>query len=533
MADEGGIDPARRAKVRRLAEVGFGPYGGRFDRTATARDIREAYEGYAARTVRVAGRVRALRGHGRMTFADLEDPSGTVQVQFTADALGERYADLDLLDLGDILGVEGTVFRTRTGEPTVRAQTVDLLTKSLRPLPSKFHGLRDTDLRYRQRYLDLIANPEVRQVFRMRSRILAETRRFLDARGFLEVETPLLVPLAGGATARPFRTHHHALDLDLSLRIAIELHLKRLMVGGLERVYEIGRVFRNEGISTRHNPEFTLLELYQAYGDLRDIMALTESLVAHLAEVVTGSVRVPYEDQVIDFSPPWPRVSMLERLRETLGIDWLSVGDDVEARALARAHGVPTDPNASRGHVLERLVARYVEPSLIQPTFLVDHPLEISPLAKERPDFPGVADRFEAYAMRNEMANAFSELNDALEQRRRFEFQVEERRRTSDEEIPDPDEDFLTALEYGMPPAGGLGIGMDRLVMLLTNRSSLREVILFPLTRPLEPEDDAEEDAVFEPGLLREESAAAESGRPQVDRTEADAPTGTPSGTRR
>ena len=487
MAEDGhGLDPARLEKLRGLVAAGLDPYGGRFERTASARDLRAGFAAWQGRSVRAAGRIRAVRGHGAMTFADLEDESGTIQVQFRRDHLGEEgYARLALLDLGDIVGVEGTLFRTRLGEPTVAVGAWRPLSKALRPVPTRFYGLKDTDLRYRQRYLDLIANPEVRRTFRARSRIVARVRRFLDDRGFVEVETPVLVPLAGGAAARPFHTHHNALDLELSLRISIELHLKRLLVGGFERVYEIGRVFRNEGIDTRHNPEFSLLELYQAYADLRDIMVLVEELVHDVAVHVTGGAVVPYRGAMLDTTPPWPRLSYLDELRKATGVDWLGVADDAAARAVARDLGVAVEPTASRGQVVDKLASQFIEPGLIQPCFLVDYPVEISPLAKQHPDRPGVADRFEAFAGGRELANAFSELNDPLEQRRRFEAQLEERRRTHDDEIPDLDEDFLVALEHGMPPAGGLGIGIERLVMLLTDAESIRDVLLFPLQRPV------------------------------------------------
>ncbi len=498
MADEErrGPDPARLDKLRALEAAGLAPYGGRFERTAAAQDLRRAFGAWEGRKVRVAGRIRAIRVHGAMTFADLDDESGAIQVQWTRDRLGaEGYARIGLLDLGDIVGVEGTLFRTRMGEPTVQVGAWQPLAKALRPVPTRFYGLKDTDMRYRQRYLDLIANADVRQVFRTRSRMVARIRRFLDARGFLEVETPVLVPIASGAAARPFRTHHNALDLDLSLRISIELHLKRLLVGGFERVYEIGRVFRNEGIDTRHNPEFTMLELYQAYVDLRDIMALVEEMVHALAVDLTGGAVVPYRGQMLDTTPPWPRLSYLEELARATGIDWSTLTDDAAARRAATQLGVSVDAEASRGHVVDRLVGQFVEPGLMQPCFLVDYPVEISPLAKAHPDRPGIADRFEAFAGGRELANAFSELNDPLEQRRRFEAQVEERRRTHDEEIPDPDEDFLLALEHGMPPAGGLGIGIERLAMLLTDSESIRDVTLFPLQRPLADPASAEAEA--------------------------------------
>jgi lysyl-tRNA synthetase class 2 len=498
---QGSVDPARLAKMRAMAAEGLDPYGGRFERTAAADDLHRAFDAWNGRTVRVAGRVRAIRGHGRMTFADLEDATGTIQLQFTADGLGaEAYRRLEWLDLGDVVGAEGTVFRTRAGEPTVGVASWRMLSKALRPIPSRFYGLRDVDLRQRQRYLDLIANPSVRRAFELRSRMVARMRRFLEQRGFVEVETPILVPLAGGATARPFRTHHHALDLDLSLRISIELHLKRLIVGGMERVYEIGRVFRNEGISTRHNPEFTMLELYQAYADLRDMMELVESMVHDLALHLTGGPIVDCQGARLDTTPPWPRVWLLEALEAACGVRWLDIEDDAEARARARALGVEVDAAASRGHVLDKLVAHFVEPELVQPTFLLGHPVEISPLAKALPDRPEVADRFEAFVLGRELANAFSELNDPIEQRRRFMAQVEERRRTASEEIPDPDEDFLLALEYGMPPTGGLGVGVDRLAMLFTGATSIRDVILFPLQRPEPPAEPAPEGAAGRAG---------------------------------
>jgi lysyl-tRNA synthetase class 2 len=479
----------RREKLAELRARGFSPYGGRFARTALAGDVRAGFDRYEGRSVRLAGRLMAMRGHGGSAFADLEDPSGRIQLQLARDGLGERLYDglVALLDLGDLVGVEGEVFRTRRGEVTVRARDLALLAKALRPLPDKRHGLRDPDLRHRRRYLDLIANPGVRRMAEVRARLTALTRAFLDAEGFLEVETPVLLPLAGGATARPFRTHHHAMDLDLDLRIALELPLKRLLVGGLERVYEIGRVFRNEGVDTRHNPEFTMLEAYLAYGDRGDMMDLVERLLEALCRDLVGGTALTYQGTRLDFSRPWPRVSALEALRQRTGVDWLGLADgDAPAREAAARAGIEVAPDASRAHILDRLLSEKVEPELVQPTFLVDQPVEISPLAKPSPRDPRLADRFEAFVFGRELVNAFSELNDPIEQRRRMVAQVDRMRgRAGADEVPPPDEDFLFALEHGMPPAGGLGMGMDRLTMLFTDAASLREVILFPLVRPL------------------------------------------------
>lgn len=476
----------RRQKLDALRIRGVEPFGGKYARTHMAADVKAGFDGLANSTVKVAGRLMALRIHGRTSFADLEDQSGAIQVQFAVDQLGaDEYALVDFLDLGDLIGVEGTVIRTRRGEITVRAVQFAFLAKALRPLPDKWSGLKDPDVRQRQRYLDLIARPQAREVARLRSRVISLTRAFLDRDGYLEVETPMLLPLAGGATARPFRTHHHALDLDLDLRIALELHLKRLLVGGLERVYEIGRVFRNEGISTRHNPEFTMLEAYAAFGGREDMMDVVERLCESLCRELVGGSALSYQGRVLDFTRPWPRVSVVRALKEKTGIDWLDLpADDEAARAAAQAAGVEVAVDASRAHVLDRLLAEKVEPDFIQPAFLIDHPVEMSPLARPSPNDPRLADRFEAFVSGRELANAFSELNDPLEQRARFYAQVLTKR-LSEDDVPPPDEDFLTALEYGMPPAGGLGIGMDRLVMLFADAASIRDVILFPLVRPL------------------------------------------------
>lgn len=463
--------------------MGVSPYRSSFVPDTRARAAVEDFDALEGRTVRVAGRVMTLRRHGGSAFAHLLDETGQIQVLFRRDELADRYALLADLDLGDWLGVEGRLMRTRTGEVTVGATGFQFLAKALRPLPDKFHGLTDVDLRYRQRHLDLIVNPQVRRTFVIRSKMIAETRRFLDDRGFLEVETPALHLHAGGAAARPFKTHHNALDLDLNLRIALELHLKRLIVGGLGRVYEIGRVFRNEGLSARHNPEFTMLELYQAYADYHDMMALVEELLLHLARQLTGGTGVVYQGTPIDFTPPWPRVHMVDALREATGIDWLQLEGREAAVEAARAAGLAVEDSLTRAQVLDRLTEAFIEPKLVQPTFLVGHPVEVSPLAQEDPERPGLTLRFEPFIAGREVGNAFTELNDPRVQRQRFEAQAR-RLRQGDADAQSVDEDFLRALETGMPPTGGLGLGMDRLAMLFTDAPGIRDVILFPLQRP-------------------------------------------------
>lgn len=474
----------RRQKLATLRAKGIDPFGRRFDQTALANEIKDRFDAYAGKRVQVAGRLLAKRSHGKATFADLQDRSGQIQIYVRIDKVGEETYDLfKLLDIGDIIGVGGTVFRTRQGEITVEADTVELLCKSLRPLPEKWHGLRDVELRYRQRYLDLIMNPQVRETFYRRTRIIKALRAFLDSRGFLEVETPVMAAVAAGAAARPFITHHNALDIDLYLRIALELPLKRLLVGGLERVYELGRVFRNEGISTRHNPEFTMLEAYQAYADYEDMMRLTEDMLASVAEEVLGTLRFRYREWEIDLTPPWPRLSVLEALERYGGLKWENIPSREEALETARAKGVDVSPGASTGKIIDALLQELVEPHLVQPTFLVDYPLEISPLAKRKADAPGLVYRFELFICGRELVNAFTELNDPLDQRERFLAQARDRA-GGDEEAQMYDADFIQALEYGMPPAGGLGLGVDRLVMLLTDSPSIRDVILFPTLRP-------------------------------------------------
>ncbi|MDN5348581.1 MAG: lysyl-tRNA synthetase, class [Clostridia bacterium] len=479
----------RLEKLEELRRRGIDPYGGRFDQTHLSSQVKNHYETLEGQEVALAGRLVAKRGHGKATFADILDSQGRIQIHARLDILGKENYDLfTRLDIGDIIGVRGSVFRTRRGEITVEVKEFRLLCKSLRPLPEKWHGLKDVDLRYRQRYLDLIANPEVREVFILRSKIIRAIRRFLDDRGFLEVETPTMHTIAGGAAARPFITHHNALDIDLYLRIALELHLKRLLVGGLERVYELGRIFRNEGISTKHNPEFTMLELYQAYADYHDMMRLLEEMLAYVTRETLGTMVVQYQEETLDFTPPWPRLTMFEAIKKYTGVDFKEIPDAQAARAAAEKLGLELEPGLNKGKIINEVFEAFVEPHLIQPVFILDYPLEISPLAKRKADDPTLVYRFEAFVAGRELANAFSELNDPIDQRERFEAQLKERA-AGDEEAHMMDEDFLCALEYGMPPAGGMGIGIDRLVMVLTNSPSIRDVILFPTMRPRDNED--------------------------------------------
>ncbi len=480
----------RRDKLATLREQGIDPFGHRFERTHTAAEILQAYGERSKEELEeqepaavIVGRLMAKRGQGKASFAHLQDVSGRIQIYVRLDEVGEEaYQIFRIADIGDWLGISGTVFKTNRGETTVKAEKIAFLSKSLRPLPEKYHGLKDVELRYRQRYLDLIMNPEVKDTFIRRTQILRAIRRYLDDQGYLEVETPTLHNIAGGAAARPFITHHNALDMELYMRIALELHLKRLIVGGLEKVYEMGRVYRNEGISTRHNPEFTMLELYAAYTDYQDIMNLTESLIAHVAQEVLGSTKITYQGQEIDLTPPWDRKSMVELVREHVGVDFLAVSSDEEAHRLAKEHGIEVTPAMTYGHILNEFFEQKVEEKLIQPTFVYGHPVEISPLARKNDKDPRFTDRFELFIVGREHANAFTELNDPIDQRQRFESQLRERAAGNDEAHP-MDEDFIEALEYGMPPTGGLGIGIDRLVMLLTDSPSIRDVLLFPLMR--------------------------------------------------
>mgnify|MGYP001191692833 CR=1 FL=1 len=473
----------RREKLQALRAAGSDPFMASFKPTHHADEIKENFASLEGHPVAVAGRLMLLRSQGKLSFGDLQDASGRIQLFVRQDVLGEEaYKAFRELDLGDIIGVSGQVMKTRRGEISVQVENFVLLAKALRPLPEKWHGLRDVEQRYRYRYLDLITNPESRHVFVTRSRIIQEIRNFLVERGYIEVETPMLHPIPGGAAARPFVTHHNALDMDLYLRIAPELYLKRLLVGGFERVFEIGKTFRNEGVSTRHNPEFTLLEAYEAYGDCESMMQTTEQLIAHVAQAVTGGTQIVYQGRAIDLTPPWRRITMLDAILEYTGVDLRGVESDEEAREAARKAGFKIEDGLSYGDVISHLFEEYVEPHLIQPTFVVQHPVEISPLAKQNPKDPRFTDRFEPFINGWEVANGFSELNDPIEQRRRFEAQMAQRA-AGDDEAHRMDEDYIRALEYGMPPAGGLGIGIDRLTMLLTDSASIRDVILFPHMR--------------------------------------------------
>jgi lysyl-tRNA synthetase class 2 len=476
----------RREKMQEFIGAGVYPFGQKFEWDHHAQNIKDdaAVLEKDEIVVRAAGRLMAVRRHGKTAFCVLRDLSGEIQLYFRKDVLGEEsYALFKLLDIGDIVGVEGTVFTTHTGETTIRVEKWTLLSKSLRPLPEKFHGLTDKETRYRQRYLDLIVNPEVKDTFVKRSQIIKGIRNYLDTRGFLEVETPMLHTIAGGAAARPFKTHHNALDMDIYLRIAPELHLKRLLVGGLERVYEMNRCFRNEGIDSRHNPEFTTVELYQAYGDLEDVIRITEEMVAGLAQTLYGTTKITYIDKEIDLTPPWDRMTMIEAVKKFTGEDFAHIKTVEEARAIADKLHVEYDAYAGIGKIINGCFEDYVEENLIQPTIITGHPLEISPLTKQDRDNPLLTYRFEGFIYGRELANGFSELNDPIDQRNRFIEQMEERER-GDDEAHQMDEDYCRALEYGLPPTGGLGIGIDRLVMFLTNSPSIRDVLLFPLSRP-------------------------------------------------
>lgn len=481
----------RRQKMDSIREAGLDPFGQRFERTNLTNELHEQFEAVSkeeleereAVEVVVAGRIMTKRSKGKVGFANIQDLGGQIQIYVRKDAIGEEaYEIFKRADLGDIVGIKGTLFKTNVGELTIKALEFTFLTKSLRPMPEKFHGLQDVEQRYRQRYLDLMTNDESKKAFITRSQIIRSIRNFLDNKGYLEVETPMLNSVAGGAAARPFVTHHNALDAQMYMRIAIELYLKRLIVGGLEKVYEIGRVFRNEGVSTRHNPEFTLLELYEAYADYKDIMNLTEDLFVHVAQEVLGTTQVQYGEDVIDLSKGWKRMHMVDAVKKATGVDFWKEMTKEEAQALAKEHHVEIKDTMEVGHIINEFFEQKIEESLVQPTFVYGHPVEISPLAKKNPKDPRFTDRFELFIVRREHANAFTELNDPIDQRERFESQMVEKEQGNDE-AHEMDEDFLEALEYGMAPTGGLGIGIDRLIMLLTNSQSIRDVLLFPLMR--------------------------------------------------
>ncbi len=484
MTDRGeDILQQRLAKLERIRQRGINPYPPRYCKTHTAQKATALFEGDPDNErlmVSVAGRIIAKRGMGKVTFLHIKDGSGKIQAFLKKDLLGEdEYAFFKDFDIGDFIGIDGRLFKTNTGEITVEAHKITMLTKSLQPLPEKWHGLTDVEKRYRQRYLDLISNDDIQAIFRVRSRVITTMRRLLDERSFIEVSTPILNPTAGGALAKPFVTHHNTLDRELFLRIATELHLKRLIIGGLDRVYEIGPIFRNEGISTKHNPEFTSMECYEAYADYNDIMANVENMISAIATEVLDTTTTEFNGEVIDFKAPWKRIELRQAIIEYGGIDFEEYADTKELGKKMIDMHIEVDKRMGRGNLIDKLLSTYVEPNLIQPTFLLDYPLEMSPLAKKKPDDPRFVERFEAFAGGMEIANAFTELNDPQDQRERFAEQLK-LRQAGDEEAEMPDEEFLTALEYGMPPTGGLGVGIDRLVMLLTGQPSIREVILFP-----------------------------------------------------
>ena len=476
----------RRDKLAALQEAGKDPFLiTKYDVTCHSADIKENYEETEGSEVSIAGRMMFKRVMGKASFCNIRDLKGDIQIYVARDSIGEEpYADFKKMDIGDIIGVKGTVFKTKTGEISVHAGELILLSKSLQILPEKFHGITNTDLRYRQRYVDLIMNPEVKDTFVKRSKIIASIRRYLDGQGFMEVETPMLVSNAGGASARPFETHFNSLDEDFKLRISLELYLKRLIVGGMEKVYEIGRVFRNEGLDTRHNPEFTLMELYQAYTDYHGMMDLTENLYRHVAEEVLGTTTIVYNGIEMDLGKPFERITMVDAVKKYAGVDWTEVETLDEARAIAKEKGIEIQPHFKKGDILNALFEEFAEDHMIQPTFVMDHPIEVSPLTKKKPDNPDYVERFEFYMNGWEMANAYSELNDPIDQRERFKAQ-EEALAAGNEEANTTDEDFMNALEIGMPPTGGIGFGIDRMVMLLTDSAAIRDVLAFPTMKSL------------------------------------------------
>ena len=500
----------RREKLAALQEAGKDPFRHvKYDVTAHSRDIVEGFEELEGKTVSIAGRIMFKRVMGKASFCNVQDLKGSIQVYVARDNIGEEpYADFKKYDVGDIIGVKGEVFKTKTGEISVHASEVELLTKSLQVLPEKFHGLTNTDQRYRQRYVDLIMNQDVKDTFVKRSRIISAIRRYLDGQGFMEVETPMLVANAGGAAARPFETHYNALDEDVKLRISLELYLKRLIVGGLERVYEIGRVFRNEGVDTRHNPEFTLMELYQAFTDYHGMMDLAENLYRFVAQEVLGTTQIPYGDYVLDLGKPFERITMLDAVKKYAGVDFNEIHSDEEAKAIAREHHIEFEERHKKGDILSLFFEEYAESHLIQPPFVMDHPVEISPLTKRKPENPDYVERFELFMNGWEMANAYSELNDPIDQRERFKAQ-EELLSQGDEEANTTDEDFMNALEIGMPPTGGIGFGIDRMVMLLTNSPAIRDVLLFPTMKSQGAAKNAANNAAQAAAAASTENAAA------------------------
>ena len=473
-------------EVLKLQEMGRNPFHvSRYDRTNYSTDIKNNFEAFEGKVVKLAGRIMSKRIQGKAGFIDIQDQEGRIQCYVRLDRIGEEeYAVFSTYDIGDIIGVEGEVFKTKKEEISIKANDVKLLTKSLQVLPEKYHGLKDQDLRYRQRYVDLIVNPEVKNAFVTRTKAMKALRSYLDERGFLEVETPILNTIAGGANARPFITHHNTLDIPMYLRIANELYLKRLIVGGFDKVYEMGRMFRNEGMSIKHNPEYTAVELYQAYADYTDMMEIAENMIAYMAEAATGSMKINYQGTEIDFTPPWRRMTMEECVKEYAGVDFSTINTDEEALAVAKEKGIEITPGMRRGEVINALFEEFGEDKLIQPTFITHHPVEVSPLAKRNVEDPRKTDRFEAFANKWELANAFSELNDPIDQKERFMDQLR-KKELGDDEACDMDEDFVNALEVGLPPTGGLGIGIDRVMMLLTNSPSIRDVILFPTMKPI------------------------------------------------
>ena len=485
----------RRDKLQNLMDMGRNPFEQtRYDVNDYSMDIKNNFEAKEGQTVRIAGRMMSKRIQGKAGFIDVQDSQGRIQCYVRKDAIGEEeYPVFKTYDIGDIIGVEGTVFKTKREEISVKATSIVLLSKSLQILPEKFHGLKDPDLRYRQRYVDLIVNPEVKEAFLVKNKAVKAMKNYLDERGFIEVETPVLNTIAGGANARPFITHHNTLNIPMYLRIATELYLKRLIVGGFDKVYEYGRIFRNEGMDVKHNPEFNTIELYQAYANYEDIMELTENLIAHMAQEATGSTKVTYQGQEIDFKPPWKRMTMIDCVKEYSGVDFNEIETDEEALAIAREKGIEITPGMRRGEVISAFFEEFGEDKLIQPTFITKHPVEISPLAKRSVEDPRLTDRFEAFANGWELANAFSELNDPIDQKGRFLDQLR-KKELGDDEACDMDEDFINALEVGLPPTGGLGIGVDRVVMLLTDSPSIRDVILFPTMKPIGNQKAEEEE---------------------------------------